>query len=312
MEKKVKIIVERCELDRYLLKINSIFPTEKIIKNDIADEDVIKYFQDSYIGYKYFHSTEDAVHMAINYNGKFNKDGYYTQPREILQQIDEMKANRVLEIGCGKGFNSVYLANRKPEVEFLGIDVTDKHLTIANKKSLHLENLVFNYGDFHKLEFKDSSFDIIFALESLCYANDKKKALSEIYRVLKKGGKFILYDGFKKVPLEGISDNRLIDAIILTEKSMGVNHFDSVENWNNIANSVGFKIKINNDLSEAIMPNLGKLQYLSRGYFKFAFLSKLFLRILPKKMLMNSIAGLLMPFTFHCKVHGYYKIVLEK
>ncbi|MFH1000931.1 MAG: class I SAM-dependent methyltransferase, partial [Bacteroidota bacterium] len=104
----------------------------------------------------------------------------------------------------------------------------------------------------------------------------------------------------------------LVTAAILTEKSMAVNKFENIDIWLKIAQQTGFTIKLEQDLSKAIMPNLKRLQFLARGYFKYPFLSRIFLRILPLNMVMNSIAGLLMPFTLQNKAHVYYKIILEK
>ena len=308
---KKEIIVDISELDRYLKKIGIIFPIQNLINSKIDLRKIKRYYRDSYSGYKYLHSKEGAVHMALNYDGTFNENGFYAQANEISSIIETSEIKNVLELGCGKGFNSIYLARKNPDVKFIGIDVTDEHLLTANIKSQIFENIEFSYGDFHDLDFHDSSFDLIFELESICHASDMRKVLSEIYRVLKPCGQFILYEGFKEEGYENLSES-LKKAAILTEKSMAVNDFEKIDNWLKIASEVGFKVKIISELSEAIMPNLGRFQVWARGYFKYPFLSRIFLRILPKNMVMNSIAGLLMPFTVHNNAHGYYKIILVK
>ena len=47
-------------------------------------------------------------------------------------------------------------------------------------------------------DFSDNSFDVVWAIESVCYADDKKDFLKEAYRVLKIGGKLVVADGFLK------------------------------------------------------------------------------------------------------------------
>lgn len=306
-----EIIVDLNELDRYSKKINSIFLTKNIINKNIDYDSIVNYYRNSSALYKYLHSYEGAVHMALNYDGIFNKEGYYTHLNEIFELINVSEVKSVLELGCGKGFNSIFLAKKSPKIKFLGIDITDEHLVIANKKSHHIENLKFTYGDFHKLDFEDSSFDLIFELESICHANDSRQVLSEIFRILKNGGQFVLYDGFRQIGFESLADN-LVQAAILTEKSMAVNRSEKIDTWLEIARKIGFKLKVRTDLSKAIMPNLGRLQILARRYFKYPFLSKIFLQILPQDMVMNTIAVLLMPFTVHNKAHCYYKLILEK
>jgi ubiquinone/menaquinone biosynthesis C-methylase UbiE len=308
---KKEIIVDIAELDRYLDKVNIIFPIQNLIQSKIDLKKIKRYYRDSYSGYKYLHSKEGAVHMALNYNGTFDDDGFYAQANEISNIIESSEIKNVLELGCGKGFNSIYLAKKHPNVKFIGIDITDEHLLTANSKAQDIANLEFSYGDFHDLDFHDSSFDLIFELESICHASNMRKVLSEIYRILKPSGQFVLYEGFKEEGFENLSES-LKKAAILTEKSMAVNNFEKIDDWLKIASDTGFKVKVISELSEAIMPNLGRFQVWARGYYKYPFLSRIFLKILPKDMVMNSIAGLLMPFTVHNNAHGYYKIILEE
>ena len=308
---KDEIVFDEAELDKYLKIINGVFPIENFT-NNIDLKGVKKYYRDSYIGYQYLHSDEGSVHLALNYDGIFDKEGFYGQAKEICNVIESSDIKYVLELGCGKGFNSVYLAPKFPKVNFEGIDITDKHLSIANIKSQNINNLEFKYGDFNeKLDFQDNSFNLIFAIEAFCYANDIKKALLEVYRILKPKGQFLLYDGYKGEKFDKISEN-LKTAAMLTEKSMAVNYFEKIDVWTAAAVEIGFKIKIISDQSEPIRPNLERCQRWARRYYKNTFLSKMLIRILPKGMLINSIAGLLMPFTVYNNAHRYYKIIIEK
>jgi hypothetical protein len=51
------------------------------------------------------------MHLALNSDGVFSAQGYRTQPKAILQELKEMKATRALELGCGKGFNTLFVAS---------------------------------------------------------------------------------------------------------------------------------------------------------------------------------------------------------
>lgn len=305
------IVTDLNELDEYLEKVNAAFLTKNIIEKNIDGQFIVNYYDKSNPVYKYIHSYSGAVHLAINYDGKFDKKGYYTHLNEIFDLINVSPKKQVLELGCGKGFNSIYLAKKIPQAQFSGIDITNNHLKIAQRKSRDIENLKFTYGDFHKLDFADSSFDFIFELEAICHAHDSMQVLSEIYRTLKKGGQFVLYDGFRQTGFENLPEN-LIRAAILTEKSLAVEGFERIDQWLQMAEKAGFKLKAKKDLSQDVMPTLGKLQLLSRKYFEFPFLSKMFLKLFPQDMMMNTIAVLLMPFTMQNKAHCYYKIILEK
>lgn len=306
-----EIITDLRLLDFYLQKVAAIFFSRDIFVRKINHDSIINYYRKSGALYQYVHSYKGAVHLALNYDGVFHKEGYYAQAGEILDCLKALPVANVLELGCGKGFNSIFLARKMPDIHFCGIDITDKHLAVAHKKSRSIKNITFSYGDFQSLGFENEVFDLIFELEAVCHAQDSRQVLSEIYRTLKKGGRFIQYDGFRLSGFDGLSEP-LRQAAILVEKSLAVDRFEIIDSWLDMAAQTGFKIKEKKDLSSAVMPTLGKLQLLARKYFEYPLLSKLFLKILPREMMMNTIAVLLMPFTMQHNAHGYYKIVLEK
>lgn len=296
-------------LKECLTTIESVFDTDSIIDEHIDKSKIQKYYHDSNIGYNLVHSKEGSVHMAINYDGVFNYDGYYQQVLEINEHLKPH--SHVLELGCGKGFNSNFLAKKNISSQFLGIDISKKHLSYAKKRAEKLENLDFNYGDFHSLNFENNTFDLVFELEAVCHSNNHKKVLEEVQRVLKPGGKFILYEGFRAADFQNLSTNQK-KAGALVEKTMAVNKGHDILDWIEIAKSVGFSVTQNDDISIGIMPNLKRFHRLAKKYFKYTFLSKTLLTILPKNLIKNAIAGYLMPFSIMQKILCYNRIILTK
>lgn len=296
-------------LSNYLHKIEKVFDIKKVIESHIDRSKIQSYYHDSNIGYNLVHSKEGSVHMAINYDGVFDEQGYYQQAIEIEKYISD--ENTILELGCGKGFNSFYLAKKKTSSNFYGIDISSKHLSYAKKKAKNLSNLNFSYGDFHSINFDDSTFDIIFELESVCHSDNPEQLLKEVYRILKKEGKFILYEGFRSPNFENRSELQKKMALLI-EKSMAVPKGYEINKWLELAKEIGFEVKENTDISEAIMPNLIRFHRLARKYFKYTFLSKIISAILPNNLIKNTIAGLLMPFSIKQKVQTYNRIILVK
>ncbi|MEA5553214.1 class I SAM-dependent methyltransferase [Anabaena cylindrica UHCC 0172] len=295
-----------------IAKIDWLFNCESVLK-EFDSEATISYYTQSEWGYKIYHSGQDAIHMALNFDGVFDPDGYYVQPRAVAEQIRELEAENVLELGCGKGFNSCFLAEQYPKVNFTGIDLTPSHIKIANRKSQKYSNLSFQEGNFNQLNFLDQSFDIVFAFECLCHASETEIPLAEIFRVLRPGGQLIIFDGYRKIKLEQLP-KLLQTATQLVEVSMAVRHgFSEIDDWNAIAHSVGFRVLAIEDVSSAIQPTLSKLQKLSLKLFYLSWQVKILTFLLPKYLVRNSIAGLLMPFTVSPKgeAFGYYKLILE-
>jgi len=98
---------------------------------------------------------------------------------------------KVLDVGCGTGHPSLYIA--KDVGSIIGVDKSEKMIEIAKTRLRRSEadNVTFEVGDAQALRFADSSFDAIILCGSLATFSNKRKALQEIQRVLKKNGKVV-------------------------------------------------------------------------------------------------------------------------
>lgn len=95
---------------------------------------------------------------------------------------------KVLEIGCGQGFNSFVLSKNR-QITVFGIDLSREDIKIAKERYSTINFLEMNC---EKMDFKDKSFDAVYAFDVLEHVNNLEKTLSEVYRVLKEGGGFII------------------------------------------------------------------------------------------------------------------------
>jgi arsenite methyltransferase len=304
------VVTDEQELGKYLAKIDKIFDGDSIIGEEVGQNEVVDYYTQSDFGYRVFHSMEGSIHMAMNYDGVFRKDGYYEQARLVGGFLRRCNAKMVLELGSGNGFNSLFLAKRNPGVQFHGIDLTPLHVSVAQKRAGSFPNVAFQRGDFQEMSFKSRAFDLVFEVESVCHASDMKLALSEIHRVLKPGGMLVMFDGFRKPDFHTL-DPDLKRASRMVEVCMAVEKPFIIDEFLTIARRVGFNAEAVEDYSEAIMPNLARFQRMAKGYYKYPFLSRLILRLLPAYLVKNSVSGLLMPFTL-VKAQGYYLVVLRR
>ncbi len=299
------------QLTGYLDKIRSVFDIDELLAQKADRHLVVDYYTQSAPGYTLFHSTAGAVHMAVNPSGIYHKEGFYGQADMVQQHIEELHPDHVLELAAGKGFNSIYLARRNPDVIFKGLDLTSAHVQIARRNSSELSNLSFQLGDFHDLPFAPGSFGLVFVVESLCHASDMRRALSEAYAALRPGGRFIVIDGYRQPGFEQLSDE-VRTAARLVEASMAVDRFHIIDDWLRLAQDVGFEVCDVEELTSGITPTLLKQQRLARLYFSTPVLSRLMLRCLPPLLVRNSIAGLLMPLTVQTGAHGYYAVTLGR
>lgn len=111
--------------------------------------------------------------------------------QEKLQRQDVDKKN-ILEIGCGRGGFSNYLANlpRSPKKVF-ACDFSNSALEIAQKKYPH-EIISWQKENIMSLSFRDELFDTAISCETIEHITNPKKAIRELYRVIKPGGKLLL------------------------------------------------------------------------------------------------------------------------
>lgn len=98
---------------------------------------------------------------------------------------------RVLDIGCGTGRLTIPL-QQKAQAEVYGLDLSAEMLKRAQGKE-GAETVHWILGDAQALPFPDQSFDFTFMCLVLHHIEDKVRAIEEMYRVLKPGGRSLIW-----------------------------------------------------------------------------------------------------------------------
>jgi SAM-dependent methyltransferase len=103
-------------------------------------------------------------------------------------------AHRFLEVGSGHGNYSLSLARQWPGREFVALDIAEIAIeqSILRGRRHGITNVAFLCGDARGLPFGDESFDVVFSEGALCYVDDDQKALTEMARVARPGGRLIV------------------------------------------------------------------------------------------------------------------------
>jgi len=99
--------------------------------------------------------------------------------------------SNLLELGCGPGFYARQLAERFPEVDVCGIDRSMQQLNHAAARALaaSLANCRFERGDAQAIARGANSVDVVIASRLFTILPDPERALAEVYRVLRPGGR---------------------------------------------------------------------------------------------------------------------------
>ncbi|MHB9055410.1 MAG: class I SAM-dependent methyltransferase [Paludibacteraceae bacterium] len=126
-------------------------------------------------------------HIAENYDEYYHTEqGKRTDAieKEIISQfLDEIPQKELLELGCGTGHWTDFFVQKGFKVT--GVDISEAMLNVAESKKM---NATFLRGSSEALPFEDESFSVLASITMLEFVDDQKKAVSEMYRVLKKGG----------------------------------------------------------------------------------------------------------------------------
>lgn len=117
---------------------------------------------------------------------------------------------KVLEVAVGTGRNLPYYP---PDVDLTGVDLSPRMLEIARERLAELgREAVLLEGDAEALPFDDASFDTVVCALGLCSIPDNARAVAEMARVLRPGGRLLLLDhvGSTFAPLRW--GQRLVEA----------------------------------------------------------------------------------------------------
>ncbi|MEK3722620.1 class I SAM-dependent methyltransferase [Paenibacillus sp. FSL H8-0034] len=139
--------------------------------------------------------------------------------------------SRVLEVGCGTGRTSCYVAAQGHDVT--GIDIRPDMIAKAKIRA-EKENLAIQFmeGDAKSLPFPNESFDVIL-VESVSIFTDIDKALSEYYRVLRTGGKLFDREMMLRNPMP-VEINEEITSFYHIEKLW------NIHDWSALVKAIGF------------------------------------------------------------------------
>lgn len=125
-----------------------------------------------------------------------------------VKSLDITPNAKVLEVGVGTGLS---LESYPKNVNVTGVDLSESMLAEADVliKSEGWDHINLMPMNAEKLEFEDSSFDVVTAFHTITVVSRPEAMMSEIVRVCKPGGRILLINHFR-------SDNRLIAMVVDT------------------------------------------------------------------------------------------------
>ena len=119
-------------------------------------------------------------------------DKMYAKYSKFISYIKEnIEPKTIVDLGCGVGTLCGFLKKKYPDAEIIGIDAFDIPLNEAKRRYKDIKFLKLNLEK-DKFPFKDNSIDLIVSHEVIEHLHDIGNYIKESYRILKKGGIFLL------------------------------------------------------------------------------------------------------------------------
>jgi ubiquinone/menaquinone biosynthesis C-methylase UbiE len=134
------------------------------------------------------------------------RNGY---KRLAAKAASVIQSGKVLEVGPGPGYVSIEMARLLPEVEIIGLDLSDTMIEIATRNADEYsvsERVGFRQGDASEMPFEESSFDFVISCGSLHHWKEPKRVFEEINRVLKPSCSALIDDLRRDAPEERVRE----------------------------------------------------------------------------------------------------------
>jgi arsenite methyltransferase len=133
--------------------------------------------------------------MAAELEAVYGKPDIRRRRALVHEALAAAPGERVLDVGCGPGF---YVAETLERVgaqgSVVGVDASGPMLALAAERSKGHDNVAFHEGDVTALPVADADFDRALSVQVLEYVADIPAALGELHRVLRPGGRVLIWD----------------------------------------------------------------------------------------------------------------------
>jgi len=154
---------------------------------------------------------------------------YPLQMDHYLAAKTPLEGKQVLEVGSGRGGGARHIAGYFKPASYLGMDLAQSAVDLASRIHV-LPNLKFIQGNAESIPVSSDSMDVVVNVESSHAYGSVEKFLSEVKRVLKPGGYFLMVDFRSDNTINVLKDQiRKSGLELLEEEDISKNVITSIE-----------------------------------------------------------------------------------
>lgn len=161
-----------------------------------ADLSKLPIFQGGFINFGYWpNSILDSKEITVEQRIACSKEMY----RLVGDLVEVVKGHNVLDVGCGLAYGSSFLSQRYEPKLVVGLDASPDQMARAKKHQaagLKSGRLRLSLGEAEYMPFVENSFDCVVSVEAAQHFLPMDAFLTEVPRVLKPGGKFVMTSFF--------------------------------------------------------------------------------------------------------------------
>jgi len=171
---------------------------------------------------------------------------------KMIKDLRIKEGDTILDMGCGRGRVLAHVARVSGAGCCHGLNIDESQLANAKNyaASNNMKQLTFTHGNFNDpLPYPDETFDAVYQIQVLTYTKDKHALFSELYRVLKPGGRLSFLD-WVKLDKYNPTDPHHQSIMKKVKPLIGAVDTPSGDELEHYLKQVGFEVTYKGDLSK--------------------------------------------------------------